>query len=161
MKMVKLLSVLFVLSLVFTGCKDYGKKIVKDSIEIYYKDGVTADQAQNAANLLAASVKTKDTKSIQLIKKNDVYCYRMVTDKDKLASSGMPDETFFQIGNEISDNIFNGAPVNVELTDDKFETFKTFPFKKTAPVQEIMPQPTDVPAENHVKMQEDTTHLPE
>lgn len=159
MKMVKILSVLFILSLTFTSCKDYGKKAVKDSIEVYYKDGVTADQAQKTAELLAASVKTKDTRSIQLIKKNDVYCYRMVTDKAKLASSGMPDETFFQIGNEISENIFNGAPVNVELTDDRFETFKTFPYKKMAPVQEVMPQPTDVPVDNNMKIQEDTTHI--
>ena len=30
----------------------------------------------------------------------------------------------------ISDSIFSGKPVNVELTDDKFKTFKTYPYQK-------------------------------
>ena len=67
-------------------------------------------------------------KSFQLFKKNDSLCIRMVADKAKVA--GVDEMSFFAIGNMVSDSIFNGKPVNVELTNDKFETYKTFPYKK-------------------------------
>lgn len=133
MQIVKHISLLFLFSLMLVSCQDYGKKVVKGPIEMYYKDGITADQAQQAANLFAyidsmQNNNTKTTKSMQLCKKQNVLCFRMVAEKEKLA--GVPDNSFFMIGNLLSDSVFHGAPVNVELTNNKFETFQTFPYKK-------------------------------
>jgi hypothetical protein len=133
MKIAKFLSVLIVLSFALAGCQDYGKKVTKGPIEVYYKDGITEEQAQHTANMFAyidsmQNNNTKNTKSMQLCKKKDELLFRMVAEKDKLGT--VPDESFFIIGNIVSDSIFHGAPVTVELTNNKFETFKTFPYKK-------------------------------
>ncbi len=150
MKILKSLSVLLIISLVLTSCNDYGKKLVSGSLEVYYKDGVTEEQAQKAANFIAGSRGDNAQKaSMQLCKINGVFCFRMVYDKE--IAKTVADEVFYELGNNISDNIFNGAPVNVELTGDAFETFKTFPYKKTTPLQEL-PQ-RDVPS-----MQQDSSH---
>ncbi len=131
----KILKTLIVLTAVafLSGCSDYGKKTKSGPIEVYYKEGVTEEQAQHAANFLANIDKaqnenTKEKRSFQLIKANDTVCLRMVANKEKLA--GVQATAFLAIGNMISDSIFSGKPVNVELTDDKFKTFKTYPYQK-------------------------------
>ncbi len=133
MKILKSLSLLLALSLLIAGCSDYGKKVTKGPIEVYYKEGVTPEQARHTAELFAyidsaQNNNSKDTKSMQLCKTNGIFCFRMVSEKDKLA--GVDDRSFYVIGNLVSDSIFNGSPVNVELTNNTFETFKTFAYKK-------------------------------
>lgn len=150
MKIVRSLSALLIFSLVLSGCNDYGKKLVSGSLEIYYKDGITEEQAQKTANYIAGSRGDNAQKaSMQLCKINGVVCFRMVYDKE--IAKTVADEVFYQLGNTISDDIFNGAPVNIELTGDAFETFKTFPYKKIAPLQ-------DVPKHEVPSMQQDSSH---
>jgi hypothetical protein len=52
----------------------------------------------------------------------------MVASKEKLAT--VNDFAFEVIGNMFADSVFKGKPVNVELTDDRFKTFKKIQFKK-------------------------------
>lgn len=132
----KPVQILFAAALVlfsFSSCTNYGKKATKGPIEVYYKDGVTEDQAQKTANLFfnidsSQNNNTKDQKSIQLTKTADTFCFRMVADKAKLAT--VNDFAFEVIGNMFSDSVFAGKPVNVELTDNTFKTFKKIPYKK-------------------------------
>lgn len=143
MKIIRNLSGLLFISFSVAGCQDYGKKVVKGPIEVYFKEGITEGQAMHTADLFAyidsaQNNNTKQTRSFQLCKKNDTCCFRMVSDKDKLAM--VPENSFFVIGDLVSDSIFNSAPVNVELTNIKFETFKTFPYKKAAMENTDSPQ---------------------
>lgn len=133
MKPLRILTALVLLSFSFSSCSDYGKKATKGTIEVYYKEGITESEAQKTAALIADIDKSndstsKETKSMQLIKIADTVCYRMVTSKEKLA--GVNDFAFEVIGNIISDSVFNGKPVNVELTDNSFNTFKKIQYKK-------------------------------
>lgn len=133
MNPLRILTAAVSLTLLFSSCKDYGKKATKGPIEVYYKDGVTESEAQKAAILFAyidssQNNNTKETKSMQLSKSADTICFKMVASKEKLAT--VNDFAFEVIGNMIADSVFNGKPVNVELTDNTFNTFKKIQFKK-------------------------------
>lgn len=116
------------------ACSNYGKKVSQDYLEVYYKEGITKEQAQKTLDFLYPLWKEKsgktNTKSIQLTKAGgDTINFRVVTDKDKL--KGMDDETFYSMANVFSDSIFNGAPVNIVFADKTFKTVRSLAFKKT------------------------------
>lgn len=132
MKPVQILSAAL-LAFLFSSCSDYGKKATKGPVEVYYKEGVTEAEAQKTADLFfyidsSQNNNTKNAKSIQLTKSADTICFRMVASKEKLAT--VNDFAFEVIGNMFADSVFGGKPVNVELTDNTFKTFKKVPFKK-------------------------------
>jgi hypothetical protein len=129
----KNLFILLVASVLLASCNDYGKKVKKGTIEVYYKDGIGENEASHTAAILAEidsaqNNNTKNTRSIQLLSQKDTVLFRMVADKSKLA--GVDDMAFQVIGTIISDSAFSGKPVNVELTDNTFNTFKKIPYKK-------------------------------
>ena len=152
-KMIRLFIVLpLLLAAGLVACTNYGKKVSHGHLEVFYKDGVSEEQAQKTADLLyeadvAAGNNTSVKKSIQLVKDNDGFCFRMVVDKEKMEK--LPDDGFFAIGSVLSDSIFNNSPVKVDLTDNHFKTIRTVPFKKvnysgeSQPVDSSQEQPAD------------------
>ena len=116
----------------FTSCNNYGKKASTGHVETYYQEGITEDQAKKVSTLLyniderAGNAKTE--KSFQLCKKNDTVCFRMVVNEEKAKALG--DFSFIAIANMVSDSVFNGAPVNMDLTNNKFESVKMISYKK-------------------------------
>ena len=134
--MLKKLTPVFLIavSLLASSCTDYGKKVSKKHIEVYYKDGITETEANGTASLLysidSAYNNSRDTKSMQLVKTNDTVTYRMVVNQDRLADVG--EGAFLAIGIMLSDSVFHHAPVNVDLTDNHFKTIKTIHYTLSA-----------------------------
>ncbi len=130
----KILLPLLALTIVlFASCTNYGKKVQKGTVEVYYKEGIDEKAATHTAAILAEidsaqNNNTKQTRSVQLEQLKDTVCFRMVANKEKLA--GVDDFAFQAIGEIISDSAFSGKPVVVELTDNMFKTFKRVPYKK-------------------------------
>ncbi len=124
-----------VLAFALMACTDYGKKVSSSNIEVYYKEGISKEQAEKTAQLFvmalnASNPNDKATKSFQLQKTGDTVLLKMVADKSKLGTVG--DESFYAISTLLSDSVFAGGPVNLTLTDNKFEGFKNFTFQKAA-----------------------------
>lgn len=116
-----------------TACNsNYGKKVKNGHIEVYYKEGITEQEAEKTAKLLydadIAANNSTDKKSIQLTKTGDTINMRMVVVEEKL--KGIQDDVFVTMGNVLSDSIFSGKPVNVDLTTNKFATIRTIHYKK-------------------------------
>lgn len=111
---------------------DYGKKVKSGHIEVYYKEGISEQEAEKTAKLLydadLAANNSTDKKSIQLTTNGDTVNMRMVVVEEKL--KGIQDDVFVTMGNVLSDSIFNGKPVNVDLTTNKFATIRTIRYKK-------------------------------
>ncbi len=129
----KNLLVLVFAAVLLASCNNYGKKVKKGTVEVYYKDGIGENEASRTAAVLAEidSVQnnnSKETRSMQLVAAKDTVIFRMVANKDKL--EGVDDMAFQAIGTIISDSVFSGKPVTVELTDNTFKTFKKIPYKK-------------------------------
>ena len=130
MKKLTFLIPVLAIAFLFSSCNDYGKKVKHGHIETFYKDGITEAEAQHAADLMYAmdANNAQTQKSFQLIKSNNVVHFRMVVNNDQIDKS--MDINFLAISNVISDSIFNGAPVDMDLTNNKFELIRTLPYKK-------------------------------
>ncbi len=129
----KAILITLVACCMLTACSNHGKKIKNNNIEVYYKDGVSKDQAQLTADMLYRldnPQENKDAvrKSFQLSVKGDTVICKMVVDEEK--ANEVPDESFLIIGNKISDSAFNGKPVNMILTNNKFKPVRTIFFTK-------------------------------
>jgi hypothetical protein len=135
---------------------NYGDKVTNGHIETYYKDGITKEQAERTARFLyeidmESGNDTTVEKSTQLTKTGDTVSFRMVVQdakykdmfelsaadtsaggKQLLAQKIGDAEYLFQvIGNIISDSVFSGRPVNVDLTDNRLKTIRTIHYIKT------------------------------
>ena len=117
-------------SIVLGSCNNnYGDKVSKDFVEVYYQENISKEKAQQTLDLLHPSWNEAGVqKSVQLTKTADTVHFRMVINKQK--AKDVRDEAYFLLANGISASIFDGAPVNVDLTTDKFETIRTLHFKK-------------------------------
>ena len=141
MKFISIKTIAAVFILFLTACTDYGEKTKKGHVEVYYKEGISKETAQRTADFLyavdrEANNDTTVRKSMQLIKKEDTICFRMVADKKRLSS--VNDGVFYSLANYLSDTLFNHAPVNIELTDDHFKTIHNIRFTKMD-----LPQPVE------------------
>ncbi|MBK6936441.1 MAG: hypothetical protein IPH18_05820 [Chitinophagaceae bacterium] len=134
--MKQFLALLLSALIIFTSCTNYGKKAKSGNIEVYYKDGVTKEEAQKTADLFLQALQSsnpddKTTKSFQLSKTGDTALLKMVVaDKEKMNAVG--DVAFYAIAGLVSDSIYNGKPVNISLTNNKFKPFKTLTFNPAA-----------------------------
>ena len=131
-KLKQFLILPFIAIICLIGCAKYGEKVKHGHIEVYYLDGISKEQAQRTADFfymvdsMSKNITTK--KSMQLCVEKDSFCFRMVVDEKKLAS--VPDDAFSAMGNVLSDSVFSGKPVNVDLTDNHFKTIRTVHYQK-------------------------------
>lgn len=123
----------FLLAPWMVACSDYGSKATADNIEVYYKEGISKEQAEKTARLFdqllnESNPADKAKKSFQLQKTGDTVLLKMVADKAKL--SGVGDDSFYAIATLVSDSVFAGAVVNLTLTDNTFKGFKEYAYRK-------------------------------
>lgn len=131
----KVLLTVLTASLLLTACDDYGTKVSKGHVDIYYKEGIKKENAEQTADFIhevdvVSQNDTTQTKSMQLALLKDTVTLRMVVNEEKAAS--VEDEAFLTIANYLSQTVFNNQPVNVDLTDDQFNTIKALHFKKVS-----------------------------
>lgn len=127
-------KILFVLAAAFLllSCTNYGDKLSKDFMEVYFKDGVSKEEAQKALDYFLPRWKESKgetaKKSIQLSRKGDTVNFRMVSNMKVMEK--MPEDIFYTMGNELSEDLFAGQPVNVTLTDEYFKPVRSYSFRK-------------------------------
>ena len=101
--MKKIGIVLFVAAL-FVSCNNFGEKKVFDGTEIYYKDGVSAEQVDKLGeSLMESGFANGDRKSVQFVKDGDAYVFKMVVKEEFLDNESyknlfkyLPKEHLFQ-----------------------------------------------------------------
>jgi hypothetical protein len=122
-------------ALTLSSCTNYGNKVSKDYLEVFYKEGITKEKAEELLTFLYPAWKAPGKtvtpkKSVQLTTAGDSVYFRMVADKEKIKD--VSDEVLYLLGNVLSDSIFDKAPVNVQLTTNEFETIRTLYYTKIA-----------------------------
>ena len=128
-----ILTLLVAISL--AACTNFGPKVKKDYLEVYYKEGISKDLAQKTLDFIYPLWKNKsgttDKKSIQLAKgEADTINFSAVIDEKKVKEMG--DDVFYSMANVFSDSIYNGAPVNIIFTTDQFKPLRKLVYKKQA-----------------------------
>lgn len=114
------LFIVTITMLVFSSCSNYGKEYkLDDRHNVFYKDGVDEETAKRLANYLKAESYFQDgiTASVQALKNKDTFVVNFVVDKSKINDDR--EKAFKTFGGHISKNVFNSAPVTINLTDDK------------------------------------------
>ena len=131
--MKKTASAVLLAAIFLTSCElfnSYGKKVeVGDNIEVYYKGkGVTEEQAQTLGEFMKnRGFGDKDfSMQITMPEGEKSYIVKMVYQEDyyKKHKEAL-DHTFSVMTDQISEKVFDGDPVVIELVDDKMKEYVT------------------------------------
>lgn len=133
MKLLKPFLLTLIIAGSFAGCMtNYGKEYKPDDKHnIYYKgEGVDEALAKKLAGYLKEQEYFQDSISatVQLVKVKDTFNLNFVVDESKIVN-GL-ENNFLILGASISEVVFNNAPVTIQLTNDKLETFKNLGYAK-------------------------------
>jgi hypothetical protein len=143
-------------SFILLSCSSYGKKYSPDNDhEVYYKgDGVDEAGAKKLAEFLKKESYFIDghKATVQITKPKDILNVNFVYDKSMVDADR--EAKFQQFGGQISREVFNGAPLVINLCDTKMEVFKTINLPKgteetTKPLQPIIDETK--PNDNNVR----------
>lgn len=117
----------------FSSCRGrYGKEYKLDKKHnIYYKgEGVDEALAKKLALYLKEQEYFQDsiTATVQLEKNKDTFNLNFVVDEKKITAGF--DNNFLIFGAFISEQVFNKAPVTIQLTDNRLKPFKNLGYAK-------------------------------
>ncbi|MBC8044956.1 MAG: hypothetical protein IAF08_16075 [Rhizobacter sp.] len=118
-------SLLCVVLIGLTGCgASRGKALEFNGGELYYTKAVTEAEARKLGDYLVEGKFFDGTKkSAQLNKEGAAYEFRVVV-KDGAEKDEQNAVLFQQIAQELSQNVFGGAAVNVHLCDAQLKTLR-------------------------------------
>lgn len=133
MRIFKLLTLITIIALSTSSCnQNYGKEYkLDDKHNVYYKgEGVDEAMAKKLANYLKEQEYFQDsiTSTVQLVKVKDTFNLNFVVDATKITTGY--ENNFLIFGAFISEKVFNKAPVTIQLTNNKLETFKNLGYAK-------------------------------
>lgn len=110
-----------------SGCGGHGPKVQHGSIEVFYVDGATKEDADRLGAYLTTQWGAGGAKrSVQIKKAGDGYQLRMVVRKEFQKDDKTLEALVFD-GARVSRDIFAGAPVEIQACDEHFTTIKTMP----------------------------------
>ena len=133
MKNFNLFLVITIICIGLSACnQNYGKEYkLDDKHNVYYKgEGVDEALAKKLATYLKEQEYFQDSinSTVQLVKVKDTFNLNFVVDESKIVNGF--ENNFLLFGGYISEMVFNKAPVTIQLTNDKLETFKNLGFAK-------------------------------
>jgi len=132
MKAFKIILLVSVLATAMISCQQYGKEYKLDKKHnVYYKgDGVDEAMAKKLATYLKEQEYFQDSieSTVQLIKVKDTFNLNFVVNTSKITSEY--DNKFLLFGAYISENVFNKAPVTIQLTNSRLEPVKNLGYAK-------------------------------
>ena len=129
--MKKYLTIMFLISLlpILQGCTDYGKMKTYNGVDLYHKAPVTDAEAERLGiYLIGAKFADSTEKSVQITRVGPVYQFRFV-----IKEANQNDTALFKyfkvFSAELSNEVFNGAPVDIHICDNHFKTIRIFPYE--------------------------------
>lgn len=103
----------------------YGKRLLFNAGELYYKRPVTEQQARRLGEYLVGTHFFDGTrKTVQLTRPGDTLQFRVVV-KGGLEPDQQKLGLFRQFGLELSRKVFDGAPLEIHLCDQRLNTLTT------------------------------------
>ena len=144
--MKKIILALFVTASLLS-CKDNGKKIKIEgtNAEVFYKKGVTEDEAKNTGAFLKKEfIQDNKAASMQLTKEGEVYTLRLVYEKSYYDTLKNADNLFKLMGAKASKDVFGGKKVNIALADENFKDFKVLAYDEA--IAKLLDAPALTPA---------------
>jgi hypothetical protein len=112
--------------MLMASCNNFGKKIVVDGTEVFYKDGATKSQAEQLATYLKKegfSDGTKKSVQLSIDEKTSHFIFKMIVSED-VATSGKKDFVFKSFSRNLSKEF--GKPFLFQLCDNQFKMMREF-----------------------------------
>jgi hypothetical protein len=126
MKHIRLIIPAFLLMLAFWGCKNLGKEKIFNGVQLYHAEGVSDTLANSLGNyLISSQFADGRAKTVQITKTGDTYHFRFVVKDGAEKDSSISQSTKY-FASLLSADVFNGAPVRVEMCDNLMNTLKSF-----------------------------------
>lgn len=109
------------------GRKRFGTEVNYNALQIYFKDGVTTSDVDRLKKFLVSSgFENGKRQSIQLVKQDSIYIFRMVVDPTYVDKLKDMRRVLSGMASEISNYVFDGAPVRVHACNEWFTTIEVF-----------------------------------
>jgi hypothetical protein len=114
------------------GSEGYGRKVADDRFEVYYTGGATEDEARKLLAKLARDLPARAERgAVQLLRRPDErLVIRYVLPPEKIDDAKTAD-TLRKLAREVSAELFDNQPVDVELCDTMLRTQKTLRWGET------------------------------
>jgi hypothetical protein len=110
--------------------EDFGRVKIYDGVQLYYTKSITSAGVDSLGNYLVSSkFADGNAKTVQITKPANVFQFRFVVKKglDK-------DPQFLQncgvFASQLSQKVYNGAPVEIQVCDDNLGTLTVVPMNK-------------------------------
>ncbi len=117
-------TVLAILLAFGLACNQYGEKLEFNGGELYYTKNVAEAEARKLGEyLVKEEFYDGKEKTVQLDKEGGTYQFRMVVIEDKRNDESTL-EIFKTFASQLSTDVFNDAPVEVHVCDEKLKTLK-------------------------------------
>jgi hypothetical protein len=111
---------------ILPGCKNLGKEKIFNGVELYHTESVSDTLANKLGGYLVSSqFADGKAKTVQLTKTGDTYHFRFVVQDGADKDSGLAKSTKY-FASLLSADVFDSAPVQVEMCDNLMNTLKTF-----------------------------------
>lgn len=148
--MIKKIGILLFVMTLVSSCTDYGKKKIFNGTEVYYKDGVTEEQADELGkNLVESGFSNGEVKSVQFVKDGDIYVFKMIV-KEEFEENKSLENIFNIFPKELSD--YMNLPIDLHVCDNQFNTLRVYRLKDA--FKSIMAKATEVRYTNKVTMED-------
>ena len=113
------------------SCSKNTDKLKFNNSELYFTKEVQKADAQKLGEyLLKEGFFNEEQRTVKLDKKENIWNFKMVVKK----GADEDDQYIYLFGlfsEQLSKSVFNNAPVDIYLCNEKFETLRIIPFKTT------------------------------
>ena len=119
-------------ALAMAGCNQNGTELKVGNVQVFYKDGVTIDEARKLADYMIAQKRLapggggSETKTVQLAKDGGTYQLRVVI-KEAFRDDPKYHAVLKLMGWQVSKDVLGGAAVAIHACDERLKTLHTFP----------------------------------
>jgi hypothetical protein len=112
------------MAFIFSACTNHGEKVDFKNLEVYYKDGAEKEDAEKLGKYLEPLfVDHAETVTFQILKSGDNFVVRFVVKEGYEEREDFVSQ-FKALQAAISEEVFDGAAVDVHLCDANLETKK-------------------------------------
>lgn len=118
------------LLLFFSSCGNYGTVMRFNNSELYYTNSITTEEATRLGDYLTQEdFFDNHRKTVQLGRSGNKYIFKLVVATGTENNNELT-EVLRIFTQDLSQNVFNGAMVDIHLCDDLMNTVKVIPFSR-------------------------------
>jgi hypothetical protein len=123
--MKKIVIAIMAMMMVGAACTDHGKKHTVGQLDVFVKEGISAEQVKLANAAFEAVGYDKQSASAQLVKEGEIFLVRFVVGDPKKIEEPAVVEAYTGMKKVFEEKVFPNAKVRLDFCDKSFVTLKS------------------------------------